>query len=129
MQKAIRPLWVALGILALGCGIAGVVLPLLPTTPFILLAAYAFARSSPRLHQWLISHRVFGPLIENWERHGAIDKRTKIVAITTMAAMPLLTWVIGAPTWALISQIVILIAVAAFILTRPSGPAEAKKHR
>ena len=72
-----RVLWLLLGIAATGFGIAGAVLPLLPTTPFLLVATYAFARSSPRLHAWLMSHRQFGPLIANWQQHGAIGRRAK----------------------------------------------------
>lgn len=121
MKHLSRQIWMTLGVLALACGIVGAVLPLIPTTPFILLAAYAFAQSSPRLHGWLLHHRIFGPLIRNWERNGAIDKRTKAIAVTTMAATPLVTWAIGAPLWALGAQIVVLLGAAAYVLTRPSG--------
>lgn len=61
-----------LGCLSLGTGILGILLPLLPTTPFVLLAAALFARSSPRFHGWLLGHRYFGPLIQDWQRHRAI---------------------------------------------------------
>ena len=61
-----------LGCLSLGTGILGILLPLLPTTPFVLLAAALFARSSPRFHGWLLGHRYFGPLIQDWRRHRAI---------------------------------------------------------
>ena len=59
----IRIFWLLFGLLATGLAFAGALLPLLPTTPFLLLAAYAFARSSKRLHDWLLNHRQFGPLI------------------------------------------------------------------
>ncbi len=124
MTHLSRPMWLALGILSLALGIAGAVLPLLPTTPFILLAAYCFAKSSPRLHGWLVNHRLFGPLIENWERNGAIDKRSKTIAVATMAATPLITFLIGAPLWALAAQIVVLLGAATYVLTRPSGPVD-----
>lgn len=124
MQHVSRPMWITLGLAALALGAAGVVLPLLPTTPFVLLAAYCFAKSSPRLHDWLVKHRLFGPLIENWERHGAISPRAKTVAVATMVATPVVTLLIGAPPWALVTQIVVLMGAATFVLTRPSGPAE-----
>jgi uncharacterized membrane protein YbaN (DUF454 family) len=116
-----RPFWLLLGLLAIALAAAGVVLPLLPTTPFLLVAAFAFARSSPRLHAWLLSHRYFGPLIENWRRHGAIDRRTKTVSVAVMAATPGMTWAIGAPLWALGTQVSVLVVCAIFIVTRPEG--------
>ena len=65
---------------------AGVVLPLLPATPFVLLSAYCFARSSPRLHGWLLAHKLFGPLIRNWEQHRAISPRAKLLATLQLTA-------------------------------------------
>lgn len=124
-----RYLWLALGLLAVGLAFAGIFLPLLPTTPFLLLAAYAFARSSPRLQRWLHEHPVFGPLIENWRRNGAIDRRSKRVAIACIAIMPPLSWALGIPVLLLIIQIVVLGAVATFILTRPDGAADPEDTR
>lgn len=115
-------MWLAVGFLALGLAIAGAVLPLLPTTPFLILATYAFARSSPRFHKWLVEHPRFGPAIENWNRHGAIRPRAKRTAIIVIVLTPVVTWLIGAPLWALGLQILVLIGVATFILTRPDGP-------
>jgi uncharacterized membrane protein YbaN (DUF454 family) len=65
------------GLIALCLGILGIFLPLLPTTPFILLASACFVKSSPRLHQWLLSHRIFGPMIENWQTHRAISTKVR----------------------------------------------------
>ena len=67
--------------LCVGLAVAGIFLPLLPTTPFLLVAAACFARSSPRFHRWLLEHRVFGPLIRDWQTHRALPARTKAVAI------------------------------------------------
>ncbi len=118
----LRLLWLAGGLIAVGLAIIGAILPLVPTTPFLLVAAYAFARSSPRLHAWLLSHRHFGPLIRNWRDHGAIGRRTKYLSIAVMAAMPPLSLALGAPAPAIAVQIPVLIAAGAFILTRPTGP-------
>lgn len=65
------------GWLAFVLGALGVVLPVLPTTPFMLVAATCFAKTSPRFHRWLLSHRVFGPLIHNWEQGRYIEKVAK----------------------------------------------------
>ena len=79
-------LWITLGWLSVGLGIAGAVLPILPTTPFMLLAAYCFAHSSPRLHAWIVNHPTFGPPVRNWQSHGAITRRAKLLGLTLGAA-------------------------------------------
>ncbi len=118
-----RVLWLLLGLGATGCGIAGIVLPLVPTTPFLLLAAFAFAKSSPRLHLWLTTHPRFGPLIGNWQQHRAIGPAAKRAALVVMALALGLSWLLAVPGWVLAVQAAVLVCVAAFILTRPDGPA------
>ena len=73
-----------LGFLSLGLGIAGIFLPVVPTTPFVLLAAACFARSSERWHQWLLNNPTFGPMIRRWETQRCISIRTKVVALVSM---------------------------------------------
>lgn len=77
-------LYKPLGLLFLLLGSAGLVLPVLPTTPFVLLAAWCFARSSERWHQRLLASELFGPIIDNWERKRCITRRTKVAAIGMM---------------------------------------------
>jgi uncharacterized membrane protein YbaN (DUF454 family) len=115
-------LWLLVGLTAVAIGAVGVVLPLLPTTPFLLIAAFAFARSSTRLDRWLREHRSFGPLIENWHRDGSIDRKVKRTAMMVIFMTPAVTWLIGAPFWIIACQIVVLSAAAIYILTRPSPP-------
>lgn len=117
-----RALWLLLGFASVGAGAVGAVLPLVPTTPFLLVAAFAFARSSPDLHRRLLAHPQFGPIIDNWRRYGAIDKRSKIVALSMMVAALLLSVFFHAPLPLLLIQSAILAASGAFILTRPGGP-------
>ncbi len=81
-----RALLVAAGFASVALGVAGLVLPVLPTTPFMLLAGACFARSSPRFHRWLLHHRSFGPIVSEWERHRAIPWKTKLWAIALMSA-------------------------------------------
>ena len=68
----------------LALGVIGIVLPGLPTTPFILLAAWGAARGSQRLHDWMQTHRLFGPMIRDWEASGAVSRRAKWAATITM---------------------------------------------
>ena len=74
------------GLLCLALGILGMFLPVLPTTPFVLLAAACFARSSERFYRWLLAHRAFGPMVREWRTYRSIPYRTKLVAIALMAA-------------------------------------------
>ncbi len=73
---------IAVGCLSLFLGILGIFLPLLPTVPFLLLTAYCFARSSNRLYNWLIHHKTFGSYIYNYQTYRAINRKTKIMAIS-----------------------------------------------
>jgi len=117
-----RAIWAAFGLLSTGAGIAGIVLPLVPTTPFILLAAFCFARSSPRLEHWILNHRTFGPMIVHWRRHRSIDRRAKRLALLLMGAAFLISVALQVPLWLLATQGAVLVAVAAFLLSRPDGP-------
>lgn len=110
------------GIISLALGGLGVVLPLLPTTPFVLVAAFAFAKSSDRLHQWLLDHDVFGPLIANWQRYGAISRKAKVASMLSVVAVVAISLQLEIPTHALIIQILLLGIVATFILSRPAPP-------
>ena len=85
--KSRNTLFLLLGFAFVGIGAIGVFLPLLPTTPFLLVAAACFAKSSDKWHRWLMSSRVFGPTIRNWQDKRCISRRTKTVAITTILAV------------------------------------------
>ena len=79
-------LWLA-GSVSLALGIVGIVLPGLPTTPFVLLAAACFAKASPRLHGWLTRHRYLGPMVRDWEAHRSLPLRIKWISTTLMLTM------------------------------------------
>ena len=117
-----RAVWLAVGVGAVLLAALGVVLPLLPTTPFLLVAAFAFARSSDRWHAWLLSHPVFGAIIRDWRRHRAIGRRTKLVSVASMAGVLGVSLAMGLSPVILAVQAVVLTGSAAFVLSRPSPP-------
>lgn len=116
-----RTLWAIGGFVALGLGAVGVVLPLLPTVPFVLLAAYCFSRSSDRMHDWLVSHDIFGPMIHDWRKSGAISQRGKVYATVSIGAVFGLSVILGLRPALLTIQAVVLGIVLLFIWTRPTG--------
>jgi len=116
-----RIVWAFCGILCVSFGALGVFLPLLPTVPFMLLAAFCFARSSPQLHNWLISHPVFGPPIMDWQERGAISRRAKIAATVSIAAVFSLSLALALRPALLAVQAAVLLGVLGFIWSRPEG--------
>lgn len=116
-------LWVA-GSLSLLLGLIGVVLPGLPTTPFVLLAGACYAKASPRLHAWLLNHRWMGPMLRDWEAHRSLTRRTKTIAIASMLVMVSLS--IWGFRHRLVAQIALAVlgAIGAWVVLRiPTRPA------
>jgi uncharacterized membrane protein YbaN (DUF454 family) len=110
----VRWLLLAAGVVCVVLGVIGIFLPLLPTTPFMLLAAACFARSSRRFHDWLLANRTFGPLILEWEKHRSIPRRTKLTAIALMSltlAVSIVFFVEPAWLQALLAAFGVLLAV------------------
>lgn len=114
-----RGLWIALGYVALGLALIGVVLPGLPTTPFILVAAWAAAKSSRTLHAWLLAHRVFGPMVRDWQERGAVSRRAKRLATGMMAACAVIMFAAAPEAWMAAIGTACMAAVAAWLWLRP----------
>ena len=119
-----RLAYVALAYVCVALAVAGLVLPLLPTTPFLLLAAWAASKGSPRLHAWLHRHRRFGPVLRAWRDERAVPARAKWLA----CALLLLSWLVLLTTvsshWIPLATGVFFITVAAYVCTRPAPRAE-----
>lgn len=122
MNPALRLLCLCLAWLMVGLGVIGAFLPVLPTTPFLLLAVGLFARVSPRLEQRLLNHRIFGASLQLWRERGAISTRAKTGAVGLMAASFGLFCFFGGPSLKLAAIVAVAMALPAlFILTRPAG--------
>lgn len=115
-----RVIYLCLGLLSVVLALAGVILPLLPTVPFLLLAAFFFARSSDRLHAWLLNHRSFGPMILDWSENGAIRPNAKRAATLSVAAVFTISLLMRLPAHVLIIQALCLGGVMIFIWSRPN---------
>ncbi len=96
-RKTTKLLFITGGWLSLALGIAGIPLPLLPTTPFLLLAAFCFAEGSDRLHDWLVNHVHLGPPIRRWREHRAVSRRTKWMGSLSLLAVLAVSLGFGAP--------------------------------
>lgn len=123
MNLSVRLALLGLAWVMVGLAAAGIFLPLLPTTPFLLLAAWLFSRSSPRLEQWLLEHALFGPPLRDWRENGAIARRTKMIAILLMGLGFAYLWLaVEPPVVGLISVAAIMVTCAIFIVSRPEPP-------
>ncbi|MBX3567446.1 MAG: YbaN family protein [Rhizobiaceae bacterium] len=122
-SSSVRLLWLTAGLACAALGLAGIALPLLPTTPFMILAAFCFARSSERLHRRLLDHPRVGPAIRDWNRHGAIATKAKLLAASAMVLALLVSVLAGIAWWIVAAQAAVMAGAAAFVLTRPSPPA------
>jgi uncharacterized protein len=121
-----RGLLISVGVLALLLGALGVLLPGLPTTPFVLLAAGCFAKASPALHQWLLDQRQLGPMVRDWETHRSLTWRVKLMASGLMVVMVSLSaWQLAHLPWATVA-VCLLGALGGWVIwlripTRPTG--------
>jgi uncharacterized membrane protein YbaN (DUF454 family) len=120
-SRLLRGLYLAAGLAFLALGLVGVALPVLPTTPFLILAAACFARSSLRLERWLIEHRRFGPPLVAWRERGAIPPRAKAAALAgTVLGFGLFYFGADPAPVATAGVAALMLAGLGFVFTRPS---------
>jgi uncharacterized protein len=113
--------WRALALACVGLGLIGVVVPGLPTVPFLLLAAWAASRGWPALERWLLEHPKHGPTVRQWRERGAVPRRAKWLSSSMMVASAAIMWAIGVPVWALALAVVTMTAVAVWLWRRPEA--------
>ena len=115
-----KPLLFIAAWISFALGLLGVFLPLLPTTPLILLSAFLFSKSSDRWHQWLIENKRFGPMILDWQERGVISRKSKITAsILILVALSFSLLEGGFNLWIKLGLVVVLFLVVLYICTRP----------
>lgn len=112
-----RQLYLAGGLIAVGLGALGVLLPILPTVPFLLLAAFCFARSNPEWEERLLKHPTYGNSLREWRERRAISRRAKVMAVTAMSVGAGFTWFAVGWPWVGIS-IAVLVICGSWIWTR-----------
>jgi uncharacterized membrane protein YbaN (DUF454 family) len=115
-----RAMYFTFGCLMLALGFVGAFLPVMPTTIFLIFAAWCFARSSPRLEAWLLDHPRFGPGLRQWRDHGAVPFRAKLMAVAGMVAGYGLFWIASEPSplaaWTVAA---VMVASAIYVASRP----------
>ncbi len=122
MRRLTRAGWWLLAYASLGLGFIGLFVPGLPTVPFVLLSAFAAARGSEWLHVWLIAHPRFGPMIRDWQLHGAISRRAKRWALAMMALSALLMLAFIPDRRLALPGIGVMAIVGAWLWRRPEPP-------
>ena len=111
--------WWLLAYASLGLGLIGILVPGLPTVPFVLLAAFAAARGSERLHRRLLAHPQFGPMIRDWQAQGAVSRRAKWLATSMMSACAAIMFLLAPQTWMAATGTSIMALVALWLWRRP----------
>lgn len=124
LSLPLRGLYLMVGWGAMALALAGAVLPVLPTTPFLLVAAWAFAKASPALDRWLHTHPRFGPFLTDWRNHRAIPRRGKVAAVIGMTISWLVVLLVSGNPVAVAASGLSMACVAVYVVTRPAPPSQ-----
>ncbi len=121
-RGATRIAYLILGFLFVGLGGLGAVLPVLPTTPFLLISLWAFSRSSVRFERWLLEHKRFGPRLVAWRTHRVIPLPAKLAAWGSMIASLMFMVVVRRPWWQIALAASVMAIGATYVASKPSRP-------
>lgn len=125
LQTPLRIALIVIGAISLVLGIIGLFLPVLPTTPFVLLTAACWSRSVPRWHGWLLAQPKVGPIIEQWERNRTVPRRVKLVATAfVVPSIGTSTYLMRETTWLVLMLVAIAVIVIAAIWLLPEPQPE-----
>ncbi len=117
MKKTIL---ISLGWLCVGLGFVGIFVPGVPTTIFLIIALWAFTKSSEKLRHWLLNHKRFGPILNNWQEHKVVPRRAKILMVVLMSLAVILFYYSLQSLILTIGLIIILVSVAIYVISLPS---------
>ena len=115
-----RTILISLGLLCVGLGFVGVFVPGIPTTIFLIIALWAFTKSSAKLRHWLLNHKRFGPILNNWQEHKVVPRRAKILMVVLMSLAVILFYYLLQSLILTIGLIIILVSVAIYVISLPS---------
>ena len=115
-----RAILISLGWLCVGLGFVGVFVPGIPTTIFLIIALWAFTKSSEKLRYWLLNHKRFGPILNNWQEHKVVPRRAKILMVVLMSLAVILFYYSLQSLILTIGLIIILVSVAIYVISLPS---------
>ena len=115
-----RIILISLGWLCVGLGFVGVFVPGIPTTIFLIIALWAFTKSSEKLRLWLLNHKRFGPILNNWQEHKVVPRRAKILMVVLMSLAVILFYYSSQSLILTIGLIIILVSVAIYVISLPS---------
>ena len=119
-----RTILISLGWLCVGLGFVGVFVPGIPTTIFLIIALWAFTKSSEKLRHWLLNHKRFGPILNNWQKHKVVPRRAKILMVVLMSLAVILFYYSSQSLILTIGLIIILVSVAIYVISLPSKTPE-----
>lgn len=119
--------FIGLGFLFIGLGFIGIIIPGIPTTPFLLLSAWFFSKSSSFLENWLINHKIFGPLIRDWNKYKSISRKSKIIAVIII--IPTFAFSIYSSLNTIIDILlgITCISLCTYLISRPEPPLEQRQ--
>ena len=115
-----RIILISLGWLCVGIGFIGIFVPGIPTTIFLIIALWAFTKSSKKLRNWLLNHKRFGPILNNWQQHKVVPRRAKILMVVLMSLASILFYYSLQNLYLTIGLVIILVLVAIYVISLPS---------